>query len=118
MATTVHTTACPLDCPDSCSLEVRVEDGRVTKLDGDRRNPFTQGFICAKVRQLPELLYGPDRLLYPQRRVGPKGEGRFARISWDEALTAIVDRLVAARERWGGEAILPYRYGGSNGMLT
>jgi anaerobic selenocysteine-containing dehydrogenase len=118
MPATVRTTACPLDCPDACSLEVRVEGGRVTKLDGDRRNPYTQGFICSKVRQLPELLYGPDRLLYPERRVGGKGEGRFARISWDEALGTIAERLAAARARWGGESILPFRYGGSNGMLT
>jgi anaerobic selenocysteine-containing dehydrogenase len=118
MPATVRTTACPLDCPDACSLEVRVEDGRVTKLDGDRRNPYTQGFICSKVRHIPDLLYGPDRLLYPERRAGKKGEGRFERISWDEALSIIADRLKAARERFGGESILPYRYGGSNGMLT
>jgi anaerobic selenocysteine-containing dehydrogenase len=118
MPATVHTTACPLDCPDACSLEVRVEDGRVTKLDGDRRNPYTQGFICSKVRHLPDLLYGPDRLLYPERRVGKKGDGRFERISWNEALATIAERLGAARERFGGESILPYRYGGSNGMLT
>ena len=118
MPTTTRLSACPLDCPDSCSLEVRVEDGRVVKLDGDRRNPVTQGFICAKVRRLPELLYGSDRLLYPERRVGPKGSGQFERISWDEALGLVAERLATARERWGGEAILPYRYGGSNGMLT
>ena len=115
---TVHTTACPLDCPDACSLEVRVEAGRVVKLDGDRRNALTQGFICSKVRHLPELLYGSDRLLHPQRRVGRKGEGRFEPISWDEALSTVAARLAEARERWGGESILPYRYGGSNGMLT
>src|SRR6185503_15437279 len=118
MPASVLRSACPLDCPDSCSLELRVEEGRVVKVDGDRRNPLTQGFICSKVRQLPELLYGPDRLLYPERRVGKKGEGRFERISWGEALDAIAERLAAARERFGGESILPFRYGGSNGMLT
>ena len=118
MPPTTHTSACPLDCPDACSLEVRVEEGRVVKLDGDRRNPVTQGFICSKVRHFPDLLYGPDRLLYPERRVGKKGEGRFERISWDEALGTIAERLRSARERFGGEAILPYRYGGSNGLLT
>jgi anaerobic selenocysteine-containing dehydrogenase len=118
MPATLKTAACPLDCPDACSLEVKVEEGRVTKLDGDRRNPVTQGFICSKVRRMPELLYGPDRLLYPERRVGPKGEGRFERISWDEALSLVAERLAAAREKWGGESILPYRYGGSNGYLT
>ena len=65
---TVHTSACPLDCPDSCSLEVRVEGGRVVKLDGDRRNPMTQGFICSKVRGVPELLYGPGPKLRQFRR--------------------------------------------------
>ena len=114
----LHTSACPLDCPDACSLEVRVEDGRVTKLDGDHRNPFTQGFICSKVRRFPELLYGADRLLYPERRVGAKGEGRFERISWDQALAEIAERMAEIRARAGGEAILPYCYGGSNGRFT
>jgi anaerobic selenocysteine-containing dehydrogenase len=110
--------ACPLDCPDACSLDIRVEDGRVVKLDGDRRNPFTQGTICAKVRRLPEHLYGADRLLYPARRVGAKGEGRFERLSWDDALDLLAVRFRAVRDRLGGEAILPYSYGGSNGLLT
>ncbi len=110
--------ACPLDCPDACSLEVRVENGRVVKLDGDRRNPYTQGYICSKVRHMPEHLYGEDRLLRPARRVGAKGEGRFEPISWDAALDLIAARLNEARRRHGGESILPYSYGGSNGYLT
>jgi anaerobic selenocysteine-containing dehydrogenase len=114
----VLTSACPLDCPDACSLEVRVVDGRVVKVDGDHRNPVTQGYICAKVRRTPEHLYGPDRLLYPARRVGPKGEGRFERISWEAALDLAAERLRAARDRSGGESILPFCYGGSNGLLT
>ena len=112
------TSACPLDCPDACSLEVRVEDGRVVKIDGDHRNAYTQGFICSKVRRLPEHLYGEDRLLHPMRRVGAKGEGRFERVSWDEALDLVAARLREARERFGGESILPYCYGGSNGFIT
>ncbi len=75
-------------------------DGRVVKVDGDHRNPVTRGYICAKVRRTPEHLYGPDRLLYPARRIGPKGEGRFERISWDEALD-----LAAARLRRGAGAL-------------
>jgi len=114
----IHHSACPLDCPDACSLEIRVEDGRVVKLDGDRRNPFTQGTICAKVRRLPEHLYGPDRLLYPARRIGAKGEGRFERLSWNEALDLLAARFRDVRARLGGAAILPYSYGGSNGLLT
>ncbi|HEY3569659.1 MAG TPA: molybdopterin-dependent oxidoreductase [Thermoanaerobaculia bacterium] len=114
----VFPSACPLDCPDACSLEVRVADGRVVKVDGDHRNPVTGGYICAKVRRVPEHLYGPDRLLHPARRVGPKGEGRFERISWEEALGLAAEKMREARERFGGESILPLCYGGSNGLLT
>jgi anaerobic selenocysteine-containing dehydrogenase len=115
----VHlTSACPLDCPDACSLDVQVADGRVVKIDGSHRNPMTEGYICAKVRRMPELLYGEGRLLYPAVRQGPKGSGRFARISWDEALDLAAAKMREARERWGSEAILPFCYGGSNGMLT
>src|ERR1700728_1967033 len=67
--------ACPLDCPDSCSLTVEVADGRVVKLDGSRRNPLTAGFICSKVRRWPEHAHGPARLLHPAVRQGAKGEG-------------------------------------------
>jgi anaerobic selenocysteine-containing dehydrogenase len=110
--------ACPLDCPDACSLSVEVAGGRVVKVDGSHRNPLTQGFICAKVRRFPELLGGPDRLLYPGVRRGSKGEGRFARVSWDEALGLLAARLRETRDSCGGEAILPFSYGGSNGLLT
>ena len=112
------TSACPLDCPDACSLTVQVEDGRVVKVDGTHLNPVTDGYICSKVRRLPEHLYGPDRLLYPAVRRGPKGEGAFERISWDEALDLAAEKMREARERWGGESILPFFYGGSNGLLT
>jgi anaerobic selenocysteine-containing dehydrogenase len=117
-APTVHSSACPLDCPDACSLTVQVQDGRVVKLDGSRLNPVTQGYICSKVRHTPEMLYGPERVLYPAQRVGAKGEGRFERISWEEALTLAAERLRAARDGHGGESILPLCYGGSNGLLT
>jgi anaerobic selenocysteine-containing dehydrogenase len=114
----VLTSACPLDCPDACSLDVQVADGRVVKVDGSRRNAMTQGYICAKVRRMPELLYGEGRLLYPAVRQGPKGSGVFARISWDEALDLAAAKMREAQERWGGEAILPFCYGGSNGLMT
>ena len=111
-------TVCPLDCPDSCSLDVTVQEGRVTNIDGSHANPVTGGFICAKVRRFGERLYGADRLLYPAIRKGPKGQGTFTRVSWDTALSAIAERMDEARSRWGGESILPYSYGGSNGLLT
>ncbi len=110
--------ACPLDCPDSCSLDVTIRDGRVTALDGNHANPLTAGFICGKVRHFHELMYGPDRVLYPAIRSGAKGSGQFRRVSWDEALERIVTRLSEIRDQFGGEAILPYCYGGSNGWLT
>jgi anaerobic selenocysteine-containing dehydrogenase len=114
----VVSTVCPLDCPDSCSLDVSVQDGRIAAVDGSELNPITGGYICAKARRFPERVYGPDRLLYPAMRKGPKGFGSFTRVSWDEALNTIAAKLTEARDTWGGESILPYSYGGSNGLLT
>jgi anaerobic selenocysteine-containing dehydrogenase len=111
-------TACPLDCPDSCSLAVSVQNGKVIKINGSQRNPVTDGFICAKVRKFDQRVYGPDRLLVPGLRKGRKGEGRFERVTWDVALDRIVEKMREAREQWGAESILPYSYGGSNGLLT
>ena len=111
-------TACPLDCPDACSLAVTVRRGRVVNIDGSRRNPVTDGFICAKVRKFGELMYGPDRLLYPAVRKGRKGEGKFKRVSWDEALELVADKMRVAKAQAGGASILPFSYGGSNGLLT
>ena len=111
-------TACPLDCPDACTIDATVVDGVVTKLDGTWDNPLTQGFLCAKVRRFPRHVYGPERLTYPERRVGAKGEGAFVRIGWDEALDLLTARIRQVRERSGGEAILPLCYGGSNGLFS
>ena len=115
---TVLNSACPLDCPDACSLAVTVEEGRITKIDGSRRNPVTEGYICAKVRQMAEHVYGADRLLHPLIRTGARGAGQFRRAAWDEALDLIARKMVEVRESRGGEAILPFSYGGSNGLLT
>jgi anaerobic selenocysteine-containing dehydrogenase len=114
---TVHT-ACPLDCPDSCSLAVTVERGRVIKIDGSRDAPSTDGFICGKVRGFGRRLYGDLRLRHPAIRKGPKGAGEFVRVTWDEALDLIASKMRRATERFGAESILPYHYGGSNGILT
>ncbi len=111
-------TACPLDCPDSCSLDVTVERGRVIEIDGSHANPVTGGYICAKVRRFGDRVYGDDRLKYPLVRTGAKGRGGFSRIDWDEALELVASKLRDARDRWGGESILPFSYGGSNGLLT
>src|SRR5688572_1623549 len=111
-------TACPLDCPDACTLSVTVQHGKLVEIDGSHKNPVTGGYICAKVRRFGERVYGPDRLLYPAVRKGRKGEGKFERVSWDEALEQIVDRMQTAKSAHGGASILPYSYGGSNGLLT
>src|SRR5882762_5005141 len=111
-------TACPLDCPDACSLAVTVQHGKVIQIDGSHKNPVTEGYICAKVRKFGDLVYGPDRLLYPAVRKGRKGEGKFKRVPWDEALELVVEKMRAAKAQGGGATILPYSYGGSNGLLT
>ncbi len=97
---------------------VQVENGRATRLRGDPSHPVTQGFLCGKVAQYLEREYSPDRLLYPQKRIGAKSEGRFLRISWDEALDTIAEKLGAIAREHGPEAILPYSYGGTLGMLN
>ncbi len=111
-------TSCVRDCPDACSLEVVVEQGRVKKIGPGTENDVTRDFICSKVGRFADRLYHPDRLLYPMRRIGAKGEARFERIDWDEALGTITERFRSIQESVGGEAILPYNYGGSNGFLT
>src|SRR5690349_13914033 len=111
-----------MDCPDSCALEVTVAEGRIARIQAASAtrsaHPNTQGFICDKVGKFARRVYHETRILYPQRRVGPKGEGRFERISWDEAIATIVSRFRAICARWGAEAILPYHYDGSNGLLS
>jgi anaerobic selenocysteine-containing dehydrogenase len=116
--TTVVETACPLDCPDACSLAVTVQNGKVVTIDGSHKNPVTNGYICAKVRKFDQRVYGADRILYPAVRKGRKGEGRFSRVPWDEALELVASRFEKAKAQDGGASILPYSYGGSNGLLT
>jgi len=111
-------TACPLDCPDACSLTVSVRDGRIVELDGGHASEVTRGYICAKVRRFPERMYGPDRVRYPMVRTGRKGSGEFSRVSWDEALERIASEITRVRDTISPEAILPFCYGGSNGLLT
>ena len=110
----------PLDCPDLCGLTVTVEDGRVLQVDGDRRGPLTDGFICGKVRKLALHMYCAERVRHPLVRAGAKGSGLWRQVSWDEALDAVALRMADLRARGprGAEAILPYHYGGSNGWLT
>ncbi len=138
MKRVVHA-ACPHDCPDACGVLITIEDGRATRIQGDPEHPVTRGFLCAKVAKYLDRVYSPDRVLYPMRRVMPKGPvadaahaGRsaratlepvspsdaFERVSWDEALDEIAHRLRRVIAEHGCESILPYSYGGTLGALN
>jgi anaerobic selenocysteine-containing dehydrogenase len=146
MKQVVHA-ACSHDCPDACGVLITVEDGRATKIQGDPEHPVTRGFLCAKVAKYLDRVYSPDRVLYPMRRIGPKGpvagqrscasHGQpgaavptqttysdtnsrqiWQRISWDEALDEIASRFRAISAEFGSEAILPYSFGGTLGALN
>jgi molybdopterin guanine dinucleotide-containing S/N-oxide reductase-like protein len=137
MSKVVHA-ACPHDCPDACGVLITVQDGRATKIQGDPEHPVTRGFLCAKVAKYLDRVYSPDRVLYPMRRIAPKGpvaeerssapQGRgrealpheqsWQRISWDEALDEIASRLRTISAEFGSEAILPYSFGGTLGALN
>jgi anaerobic selenocysteine-containing dehydrogenase len=108
--------ACPHDCPDTCAMLVTVEAGRAVKVQGDPAHPTTHGALCTKVSRYAERTHHPERVLHPLKRVGPKGSGRFVRVGWDEALADITAKLkaIAARD---AEAIVPYSYAGTMGML-
>jgi anaerobic selenocysteine-containing dehydrogenase len=110
---------CPHDCPDTCVMTVDVdESGKAVAIGGDPDHRFTQGFLCAKVNQYLDRVYSPDRVLHPLRRVGAKGEGRFARVSWDEAIGEIASRFRGVIGAHGPQAILPYSYAGNMGLLS
>src|SRR5215813_6767299 len=120
MKRVVHA-VCPHDCPDACGTLITVEDGRATRIQGDPAHPVTQGFLCAKVAKYLDRVYSPDRVLYPMRRIAAKGIGgerAFQRISWDQALTEIADKLQQVSAEFGPESILPYSYGGNLGVLN
>ena len=129
MKKVVHA-ACPHDCPDACGVLITVEDGRATRIQGDPEHPVTRGFLCAKVAKYLDRVYSPDRVLYPMKRVLPKGviadrgapaesaNRAFARITWDDALDEIASRFRYVAKQFGSEAILPYSYGGTLGALN
>ena len=117
MATKLVRGACPHDCPDTCGIVTEVENGRPVQFYGDPDHPITQGWLCAKVRPYLNHVNHPDRLTHPLRRVGPKGSGQWQRLSWDEALGEIGQRWRAIIAEFGAEAILPYSYSGTLGLL-
>ncbi|WP_038368097.1 molybdopterin oxidoreductase family protein [Bosea sp. UNC402CLCol] len=114
----IRPSVCPHDCPSACSLEVEVLDGRsIGRVRGSKRQSYTDGVICAKVARYAERIHHPDRLLHPLKRVGPKGAGQFERISWDEALDEIARRFLAIEAEHGPEAVWPYYYAGTMGLV-
>ena len=119
MSTTTVRAACPHDCPDTCAIRVTVVDGVAIKVQGDPDHPPTQGALCTKVSRYPERTYHAERVLHPMKRVGAKGSGRFVRVGWDEALADIAARLkaITARGPQAAQAIVPYSYAGTMGLV-
>ena len=116
---TVHSSVCPLDCADTCSLAIEVKNGLIHAVRGSSANPFTGGKICSKVAKgLPLQVHGPDRLTRPLQRSGPKGERAYKAIGWEQALDIIHERYQAIIARHGPQAIVPLSYGGPMGMLA
>ncbi len=114
----VGATACPHDCPSTCALEIDVLDARtIGRVRGARDNTYTDGVICAKVARYAERAHHPDRLLYPLRRTGAKGSGEFERISWNDALDEIAERFLKIETEYGAEAVWPYYFAGTMGLL-
>ncbi len=111
-------TICPLDCPDSCAMIATIEDGKVVGLAGDVEHPYTQGIICRKMKRYHERVYSEKRIYYPMKRVGKKGDAKFARITWDEAYVILTNQITATIKEYGGEAILPFVYAGNMGMVN
>ncbi len=118
MARTTVVGACPHDCPDTCSILTTVEDGKAIAVRGNPDHPFTRGRLCVKVNNYEERVYSDKRVLYPLMRVGPKGSKQFQRMSWDEAIETIAKRWKSIIATDGAQAILPYSYLGTQGILN
>ncbi|WP_068089465.1 molybdopterin-containing oxidoreductase family protein [Polycladidibacter stylochi] len=113
-----YKTACPHDCPSTCALEVEITpQGRLGRVYGSKKNAYTAGVICAKVARYSERQHHPDRLLYPLKRTGAKGSGKFKRISWDEALEKITQKFLEAEQQHGPQAVWPYYFAGTMGLV-
>lgn len=108
---------CPRDCYDSCSIVTRVRDGKLHSIEANKKQPFTQGFLCPKGQNLMQYVYSKERVLYPMKRDGKKGEGKFKRISWDQALNEIVDQIKTRSASYGTDSILQYDYAGTMGHI-
>lgn len=114
----VFPSVCSLDCPDQCGLLIHKKDGKIVGINGDPHHPVTKGSICNKVRHMTERIYDPKRLQYPLKRIGPKGEGKFEPISWEEATDTITSHWKELIATHGAESILPYSFYGNMGRLN
>lgn len=114
----IRYSVCPHDCPDTCALKVEISGGKILKVLGDGSHPITKGVICEKVRAYPERIYDSRRILFPMRRTGKKGNSEFERISWEDAINEIVNRWKELILSYGSESILPYSYGGTEGVIN
>ncbi|MBO6292459.1 MAG: molybdopterin-dependent oxidoreductase, partial [Selenomonas sp.] len=113
----IKKSACPYDCPDCCGLLVTIENGRAVKVSGDPEHPFTRGTLCPKMAHYERTVHSPKRLTTPLKRLGAKGEGKFTPLSWEEAIKTIASRWQEIIRSDGAEAILPYSYAGTMGIL-
>jgi anaerobic selenocysteine-containing dehydrogenase len=117
MTTVTKRSVCPFDCPDTCGLLIEVEGGKAITVQGDPEHPYTRGFLCPKMRHYEKSVHSPLRLTTPLKRVGAKGGGEFQPISWDEAIAEIAARWQGIIDEFGGEAVLPYSYAGTMGLI-
>ena len=112
-----HFGACPHDCPDTCAMIYEVEDEKLVSVKGNKEHPMTRGTLCVKVKDYEKRHYHPDRLLYPHKRIGKKGEKKFERISWEEAINTIYSKWVKIIDEYGPQSILPFSYLGNQGLV-
>ena len=108
---------CPHDCPDTCAMIYEIKDNKLIGVKGNKDHPYTRGGLCVKVKDFDKKHYHPDRLLYPLKRVGAKGEKKFERIKWSEAINTITYKWKEIIKEYGPQAIIPYSYLGNQGLV-
>ena len=113
-----HYLTCPRNCRDACSMIAEIKDGKMVSIKGDPKHPLTQGTVCVKGHTYAMHLYNADRIMHPMKRVGKKGEGKWEKISWDQALKEIAAKLTEIKEKFGGEALTEFVYSGNEGHIS
>ena len=114
----ISTSACPHDCPSTCTLDIEHDDNSIFKINGNKENSYTKGVICAKVSRYRERTHSKKRLYYPMKRIGKKGQGLFEEISWNQAINLFVEKIKEITLKYGSNSIWPYFYAGTMGLLT